>query len=165
MTDWSNPSVTQSHSNELDSTKGRDESNARMDYSTDSNIPDRTVRFNRTQGRFEEYDTSAGTWGELRAKYSINVDQLDGRNAGNAAGNIPINNGSLNNDLNADQVDGQDATTFMYRANNGSDIQDASAFKGNIGVGSMAERDVFISQNEPDNTQGNDGDVWFQYRT
>lgn len=30
-------------------------------------------------------------------------------------------------------------------------------------IGSMAERNLFVSENEPDDSQGEDGDIWFQY--
>lgn len=36
----------------------------------------------------------------------INADQVDSRHAGNASGNVAVNNGTLNTDLNADKLDG-----------------------------------------------------------
>jgi hypothetical protein len=40
---------------------------------------------------------------------ALNADLLDGKHAGNADGNIPINNGTLNTNLNADLLDGKHA--------------------------------------------------------
>ncbi|HEC65253.1 MAG TPA: hypothetical protein ENI23_08165 [bacterium] len=37
---------------------------------------------------------------------NIDADTLDGLNSGNAAGNIPVSNGTVNTNLNADKVDG-----------------------------------------------------------
>ncbi len=39
----------------------------------------------------------------------LNADKVDGKEPGNASGNIPINNGTLNTNLNADKLDGYDA--------------------------------------------------------
>ena len=39
-----------------------------------------------------------------------NVDKIDGYDAGNAEGNIPVSNGTVNTNLNADKVDGFDAS-------------------------------------------------------
>ena len=38
---------------------------------------------------------------------NLNADLLDGKHAGNNAGEIPINNGILNTNLNADLLDGK----------------------------------------------------------
>lgn len=119
MTDWNNPSTSQTHSNELAATKGRDESVAVMDFSSDSNIPDGTIRWNATAQRFEIWDATGTSWNELVSKYLINVDQLDGRDAGNASGDVPISNGTLNTNLNADQLDGQHGA-FYDDAPNGT---------------------------------------------
>ena len=40
---------------------------------------------------------------------NLNADLLDGQHAGNASGNVPLSNGVLNNNLNADKLDGQHA--------------------------------------------------------
>lgn len=37
---------------------------------------------------------------------NLNVDQLDGYDAGNASGDVPVSNGTVNVNLNADQLDG-----------------------------------------------------------
>lgn len=42
----------------------------------------------------------------------VNALKLSGKTAGNASGNIPINNGTLCVNLNADQLDGHDASYF-----------------------------------------------------
>lgn len=42
---------------------------------------------------------------------AIDADMVDTYHAGNASGNVPISNGTLNTNLNADQVDGIDASS------------------------------------------------------
>jgi len=42
---------------------------------------------------------------------NLNADRVDGYHAGNASGNIPVSNGTLNVNLNADKVDGYHAST------------------------------------------------------
>lgn len=44
---------------------------------------------------------------------NLNADLLDGRHAGNVNGDIPISNGSVNANLNADLLDGYHATSFV----------------------------------------------------
>jgi hypothetical protein len=41
---------------------------------------------------------------------NLNADMLDGAHAGNAAGNVPLNNSTLNTGLNADMLDGAHAS-------------------------------------------------------
>lgn len=110
MTDWNYPSLAQLWSDFVAAIKGRSESNAKQDYSSDSNIPDQTVRFNRSTNKWEEWDAGTSSWGDLASKYNMNVEQVDGRDVGNASGQISVNNGSKNIDLNADQLDGLHAS-------------------------------------------------------
>ena len=116
-TDWTSPKTSDTHTNELAATRGRDESNARMDYTGDTNIPDGTIRWNKTNNRFEIWNATTSTWSVLSSKYLINVDQVDGYDAGNASGNVPVSNGNVNSNLNADKLDGQHGTYFQDRAN------------------------------------------------
>jgi len=44
---------------------------------------------------------------------TLNADLLDGYSAGNATGALALNNGTLNTDLNADRLDGLDSTGFV----------------------------------------------------
>ena len=106
-TDWTSPKTSDTHANELAATRGRDESNARMDYTGDTNIPDGTIRWNKTNNRFEIWNATTSTWSVLSSKYLINVDTVDGYHAGNASGNVPVSNGTLNINLNADLLDGK----------------------------------------------------------
>jgi len=116
-TDWTSPKTSDTHTEELAATRGRDESNARMDYTGDTNIPDGTIRWNKTNNRFEIWNATTSTWSVLSSKYLINVDTVDGYHAGNASGNVPVSNGTLNINLNADLLDGKHGTFFQARAN------------------------------------------------
>lgn len=44
---------------------------------------------------------------------AANSDKVDGYHAGNSSGNVPISNGVLNSNLNADMLDGQQASSFL----------------------------------------------------
>lgn len=48
---------------------------------------------------------------------AVNSDLLDGYNAGNGSGNIPISNGTVNTNLNADLLDGQHGTFYRNASN------------------------------------------------
>jgi molybdopterin-binding protein len=43
----------------------------------------------------------------------LNADELDGYDAGNASGNVPVSNGTVNTNLNADLLDGRHASDFV----------------------------------------------------
>ena len=116
-TDWTSPKTSDTHANELAATRGRDESNARMDYTGDTNIPDGTIRWNKANNRFEIWSAASSTWSVLSSKYLINVDTVDGYHAGNASGNVPVSNGTVNTNLNSDKLDGQHGTFFQAREN------------------------------------------------
>jgi hypothetical protein len=45
----------------------------------------------------------------------LDADLLDGRHSGNATGNIPLSNGTLNTNLNADYLDGQHGSSYQPR--------------------------------------------------
>src|SRR5260364_221223 len=52
---------------------------------------------------------SPAGWQSLAKRYQMNVEQLAGRTAGNQAEQIPISNGKINQNLNAEQLGGQNA--------------------------------------------------------
>jgi len=65
------------------------------------------------------HDGSAITSGKIDnarlntgAGNGLDADLLDGYHAGNASGNVPLSNGTLNTNLNADLLDGQHASAF-----------------------------------------------------
>lgn len=80
-----------------------------QDGSTNTNVPVGAIRFSSANKRFEKWNGTS--WGELIAKasdkYDINVDRVDGYDAGNGNGQIPVSNGTVNTNLNADLLDGQ----------------------------------------------------------
>ncbi len=80
---------------------------------TGSHVPTGAIRFNTTTKRWESYNGS--TWVELIVKasdkYDINVDRVDGYDAGNSAGNVALSNGTVCSTLNADLVDGYEPGT------------------------------------------------------
>lgn len=85
-----------------------------QDGSANTNVPVGAVRFSSTNKRFEKWNGTS--WGELIAKasdkYDINVDRVDGFDAGNGSGQIPVSNGTVNTNLNADLLDGQHGSYY-----------------------------------------------------
>lgn len=80
MVDWANPTTTRAYDTEfIPDVKGRDESVAKMNYSSDTNVPTNTIRWNSGADRFEIYNGS--TWDPLSSLYAINVDTVDGVHA------------------------------------------------------------------------------------
>lgn len=67
------------------------------------------------------------------------ADQVDGYHAGNSSGQVPVSNGTVCTNLNADKVDGLDVT----------------------GSGTAGLRKIYISTSDP--SGGADGEVWLKY--
>lgn len=79
MTNWTNPTLAQTWPNRDSAIKGRDESNAKMDYSNDTNFPDKTIRWSASNNRFEIWSTATSTWSELSSTYDISATRLNGK--------------------------------------------------------------------------------------
>lgn len=112
MADWNLPVLTTLYSAFLSGLKDRDLDNAKMLDPADVTVTNPVAGMKRwasASSRFEEYNGSS--WVALVAKYLIDVDTVDGFHAGNASGNIPVSNGTVNTNLNADMVDGSHAGT------------------------------------------------------
>jgi hypothetical protein len=73
-----------------------------------TNVPTGAISWSNANKRWEKWSGTA--WSELVAKasdkYDINVDRVDGYDVGNANGNIPLSNGTVNTNLNADYLRG-----------------------------------------------------------
>lgn len=92
MADWSLPTLTSTYTSVLDTLKLRDNDAAVQfspTYSTATNLPTGTIRWNPTNG-YWEIRAAGGTWSALQAKYMIDVDTLDGQHGSyyNAWGNL-----------------------------------------------------------------------------
>ena len=70
-----------------------------------------------------------------------NADMVDGYDAGNAAGNVPVSNGVLNTNLNADKVDG-------YHASEGAEVVAYPTTDQVIESGSTGEMVVWTEQKD-----------------
>jgi len=110
--DLNKPDTTQTDTAVLTSIRDNDLQLAKLSGALSNLVAD-VIRFYGTNSRWEKWDGSA--WVELIAKasgkYDINVDRVDGYDAGNSTGNVPVSNGTVNTNLNADTVDGYHAGT------------------------------------------------------
>jgi hypothetical protein len=112
MADWNAPALTTAYTTALPNLKDRDLDVAKMMDSatvTVTNPVTSMKRWNDTNSYWEEYNGTS--WVALVSKYMIDVDTVDGFHAGNASGNVPVSNGTVNTNLNADMVDGSHAGT------------------------------------------------------
>lgn len=114
--DFNKPAAGDTYVNVLSSIRELFADNIKMlDGTGSTNVPSGAIRWSAANKRWEKYNGS--TWAELLAKasdkYDINVDRVDGYDAGNASGNIPVSNGTVNTNLNADLLDGNHASSFV----------------------------------------------------
>lgn len=122
MADFNKPQVSDPYGDVLQAVRELLAECAKFqDGSSNTNVPTGAVRFSSTNKRFEKWNGSS--WIELIAKasdkYDINVDRVDGYDAGNGSGQIPVSNGTVNANLNADLLDGNHASAFALAAPNG----------------------------------------------
>lgn len=116
MADFNKPVAGDTYVSVLQSIRDLFADNIKMlDGTGSTNVPTNAIRWSSTNKRWEKYNGTA--WNELipkaTDKYDINVDRLDGYDAGNASGNIPVSNGTVNTNLNADMLDGNHASSFV----------------------------------------------------
>lgn len=110
MANWNQPALTDTYANFLQFLKDRDTDISQMfDQGTPTNIPTNAIGWKAANNRFEKWNGSA--WAALASTYAINVATVGGFTAGNASGNVPVSNGTVNTNLNADMVDGANAGT------------------------------------------------------
>jgi len=109
---WNNPTVSSNYVSVLTELADKDDDALTQLHSTTgvTNLPTNAKRFNPSSFKWETW--GGASWSDMAATYAINVDQLDGYDASNSSGDIPISNGTLNTNLNADKLDGQDANYF-----------------------------------------------------
>lgn len=84
-----------------------------LDNTGTQNIPTGAIKWNSTNARFEKYNGSA--WAAMVSRMSQDVTSVMGYAPGNGSGALAVNNGTLNTNLNADQVDGYHASDMLVR--------------------------------------------------
>lgn len=87
-----------------------------------------------TSGAFYIETTVGATVYSPRARITgsstaVNADLIDGYHAGNASGNVPVSNGTVNTNLNSDLLDGADESAFFKLADNET-VSGIPAFNG-----------------------------------
>jgi len=102
-------------------------------------------------GASHNHDGSAITSGKIDnarlntgAGNGLDADLLDGYHAGNASGNVPLSNGTLNTNLNADLLDGQHANAFAASGHNHSGADITSGTVADARIDSTIARDSEI---------------------
>lgn len=95
----------------------------------------------KSGGVFTHKDNAIWTAGNDGTSSGLDADLLDGLNSGNATGNIPISNGTLNTNLNADRVD-----SLHFRVVSGVlEFDDGGGFKPVGGIKNVQRGIVFAA--------------------
>lgn len=115
--DFNKPVVTDAYASVLQSIKDLISDLAKgLDGTGTTNVPVNTIRWSSTNNRFEKYNGSS--WAALASRYAIDVATVAGKSVGNANGNIPLSNGTLNTNLNAQLFNGLASNVFSKSASN-----------------------------------------------
>jgi len=145
MANWNNPQLTSTYTNFVTEVKDRDTDVAKQFNNPDdnnllgSNHATGTIRWDGANDKWLKYDGT--NWVDLTSSFSIDTSTVSGCAPNDAAGadNLSRNNGTLQNDLNAEKLDGQE----------GSYYRDAS----NINTGTIS--DARLPETISSNTDGN----------
>lgn len=115
--DFNKPVVTDAYASVLQSIKDLMADLAKgLDGTGTTNVPVNAIRWSSTNNRFEKYNGSS--WAALASQYAIDVATVAGKSVGNANGNIPLSNGTLNTNLNAQLFNGRASNGFSKSASN-----------------------------------------------
>jgi hypothetical protein len=92
MANWNDPTISTLYVQFLADLKARDSDLAKMfDVGTPTNVETDSIRWNSSAGRFEKWNGAA--WVELASIYNINADQLDGNDASDFAAASHVGSG------------------------------------------------------------------------
>lgn len=139
--DWSLPSLTSDYVDVLSDLKERDESSAKMDFSSSTNIPSGAIRLNRTVSpeRFEEWNGSS--WAPLQASLHSHLNSNGNPHAVTASqvgaassSTLSAHTGNSSNphNLSASQVGA------LARSSNLSDVTNTATARSNLSVPSLS---------------------------
>jgi hypothetical protein len=164
-TDWNQPRLSQTWANRDAAIKGKDENNAKMDYTGDDNLPDGTIRWSSVNKRFEFWDGSDLEWKQLADLYQINVNQLSGlyassfvERSNNASDFLDKNEVRLNLGLNNVENKALSSAGWDDLAISQTDVSQSDV--GLPDTGTNGDGNKTISSNNP--SGGSDGDVWYK---
>lgn len=124
--DFQKPAIADAYASVLQSVRDLASDLAKgLDNTGTQNIPVNAIRWSSAANRWEKYNGSA--WAPLATQYAIDVATVGGKSVGNANGNVPLSNGTVNANLNADMVDGFHASQTRNVAN-GVVVRDANGY-------------------------------------
>ena len=132
MANWNNPQLTSTYTNFVTEVKDRDTDVAKQFNNPSnnnllgSNHATGTIRWDGANNKWLEYNGTS--WVDLTSRFSIDTTTVMSCAPNNASGanNLSRNNGTLQNNLNADKLDGQEGSYYRNATNiNTGTISDA----------------------------------------
>lgn len=110
MADHNLPTLSSLYSDFLQTLKDRDTDISKWFEGTgSSNVPMNAKGWDPASKKFVKWTGAA--WTDLETTYNIDVASVGTYTPGNASGNLPVSNGTVNTNLNADMLDGAHAGT------------------------------------------------------
>jgi len=109
---WAKPVVSDTYVSILALLNDKSDDAITLLHSTSAvtNLPTNAKRFNPSSNKFEVW--GGASWSDMASTYAINVETVGGYTPGNGSGALPLSNGTVNTNLNADLLDGQHASYF-----------------------------------------------------
>jgi len=132
MANWNNPQLTSTYTNFVTEVKDRDTDVAKQFNNPSnnnllgSNHATGTIRWDGANNKWLEYNGTS--WVDLTSRFSIDTTTVMNcaPNDASGANNLSRNNGTLQNNLNADKLDGQEGSYYRNATNiNTGTISDA----------------------------------------
>ena len=157
--DFNKPVITDAYASVLQSIRDLAKDLALcLDNTGTQNIPTNAIRWSSANSRFEKYNGSA--WAALTGQYAIDVATVGGKTVGNASGNVPLSNGTLNTNLNAQMVGGAQVSSIVnYLGSVDNSALNTATGNGFYTVGYSGYSSGLLAFN----TQGSAGNIQMEF--
>jgi len=138
--DWNNPTLTSTYTSVISSLKNRDLSNAKLDYTSDTNVPVGAIKWNDTAKQFQKWSGSAWSdiWPTVTTHLASNSNPHSVTAAQVGAPTTATFNAHSGSTANPHSVTAAQVGA-LAKASNLSDVTNTTTARNNIGAAAAAD--------------------------